>query len=115
MLLCFELRLDFLLYLFFVLVVVVIKIMCVVIKKKPLSLQFPEFVILLFSRIPWPFPSNMYQRLPTTETDRSIPSYPVRQTEACIVITSLISKLCCICIHYVKRLADFEPFIGLDV
>jgi hypothetical protein len=73
-------------------IVVVLKIMCAVIKKKPLSLQFPEFAISLFSRIPWPFPNNMYQRLPTTETDGSIPSHPVRQTEACIVITSLMSR-----------------------
>ncbi|KAK3162232.1 hypothetical protein QOZ80_1BG0087160 [Eleusine coracana subsp. coracana] len=44
-------------------------------------LKFPELSISLFSRIPWPFPNNSYQGLPTTETDGSIPSHQVRQNE----------------------------------
>ncbi|CAL4960858.1 unnamed protein product [Urochloa decumbens] len=37
--------------------------------------KFPEFATLLFSRLSWPFSSNPYQGLPTTENDGSIPSH----------------------------------------
>ncbi|RLM93495.1 rhomboid-like protein 20 isoform X2 [Panicum miliaceum] len=38
-------------------------------------LKFPEFVTSLFSRVSWPFSSNPYQGLPTTENDANISSH----------------------------------------
>ncbi|KAL6853805.1 hypothetical protein ACP4OV_019834 [Aristida adscensionis] len=44
-------------------------------------LKFPECATSLFSWLSWPFSNNSYQGLPTTETDGSIHSHPVRQVE----------------------------------
>ncbi|CAO2177844.1 unnamed protein product [Urochloa humidicola] len=44
-------------------------------------LKFPEFATSLFSRLSWPFSTNPYQGLPTTENDGRIPSHQVHQTE----------------------------------
>lgn len=44
-------------------------------------LKFPEFATSFFSRLSWPFSSNPYQGLPTTENDGNIPSHQVHQTE----------------------------------
>ncbi|KAL6614311.1 hypothetical protein ACP70R_036581 [Stipagrostis hirtigluma subsp. patula] len=44
-------------------------------------LKFPEWATSLFSRLSWPFSNNSYQGLPTTTTDGSVHSNPVRQTE----------------------------------
>ncbi|PVH37916.1 hypothetical protein PAHAL_5G119900 [Panicum hallii] len=38
-------------------------------------LKFPEFVTSLFSRVSWPYSSNPYQGLPTTENDANISSH----------------------------------------